>query len=166
MKVHSIALTICLMISTGCLGAGYILAGYWLLIPAFLALGLYWILSRKQPVFWRASGFLLVYVILAVIGIIAGLSLELMIIACAAALASWDLIQFNQSMAETSLSNTNPSLDKNHLYSLALATSAGLILTFISAYINLQLPFGAIFFLVLAAMGCLLYSTRYLMDRK
>ena len=166
MKAHSITLTICLIISTGCLGAGYIFAGYWLILPAFLVMGLIWILMKKQPVFWSASTFLLAYIILAAVGIIANLSTELMIITCTTALASWDLIQFNQSIAGNSLRKKNASLERYHLHSLAVAASAGLFLAFIGSSINLHLPFGVIVILVLVTMGCLIYSVQYILKIK
>jgi len=166
MRIRSIALTISLIISTGSLGAGYILAGYWQILPVFFLLALMWILSKKQPVFWPASGFLFVYVILSAIGVIINLSLGLMIVGCIAALASWDLVQFNRSMAETSLASTDPLLEKYHLSSLVVASALGLVLALVGSSISLRLPFVVILALVLIGMGCLLYGTKTLMKRK
>jgi len=165
MTFRTIILNICLIISTGCLGTGYILAGYWLILPALLAMVLFWIFTKDQPVFWSASSLLVVIVILAAIGITVDLSLTLMIIACTTALVSWDLIQFNQSMVGNSLRKTNASVEKYRLHSLALAASTGLMLVLISSYINLQFTFGLIVFLVLIAMGCLVGSMQYIMKK-
>ena len=166
MTIRSIILTICLIITTVCLGAGYILAGYWLILPVFLAMLLFWIFTKNQQVFIPASSLLVVFVILAAIGITADLSLILMIVACIAALVSWDLMQFNQSLVGYSLHKTSASLEKNHLYSLAIAAFAGLTLALISSYINIQFPFILILFLVLMVMGCLVSSMQYIRGKK
>ncbi len=166
MTIRSIILYSCLIISTLCLVTAYIFAGYWLILPAFLAIVLFWIFTKNQPVFLSASSLLVVFVILAAIGITINLSLILMIVACITALVSWDLIQFNQSMVGNSPRRTSASLENNHLYSLALAAFAGLTLALISSYINLQFPFALILFLVLMAMGCLVGSMQYIRNKK
>lgn len=165
-SISSIVLIICLIISTGCLGAGYILAGYWQILAVFPLMALFWIYTKNRSAFWADSSFLLAYLILAAIGIVDRLSLVLMIIACTTVLTSWDLMQFNHSKVGNSLSNTNTALEKYHLNSLALAASAGLILALSSIYINLQFPFGVTILLVLIAMGCFLYSLRYIRSKK
>lgn len=166
MKKHSIILTICLILSTGCLGVGYILAGYWLILPVLIAFLLVWIFTRNKSVFRSASILFLGYVLLASIGITAGLSSILMIFACATALVSWDLTQFDPRLAKNTFRNLNSSLEKNHLQSLALATFAGLVLAIFSSYQNLQFPFGIIVFLALVAIVCLIYSTQYITKMK
>ena len=165
-SISSIILIICLIISTGCLGAGYILAGYWQILAVFPLMALFWIYTKNRSAFWADSSFLLAYLVLAAIGIVDDQSLVLMIIACTTALVSWDLMQFNQSMVGCSIPDANAALEKYHLNSLALAASAGLILALSSIYINLQFPFGVTILLVSIAMGCLLYSMRYIRSKK
>jgi hypothetical protein len=166
MKGHSILLNTCLILTTGCLGAGYLLAGYWPILPVLLVIFLFWIFARKRPVFWPASSFLLAYVFLAAIGITADVSLILMMAACTGALLCWDLMLFNQSVVTSSPPKPNASLEKYHLQSLALAASAGLMLALLSSFINLHFPFVLIVLLVLMAMGCLLYGTQYILKKK
>jgi hypothetical protein len=101
MKIHSITNTIYLMIAAACLGAGYILGGTWLILPAFLGMALFWVVMKKRSVFWSASGLLVVYVFLAAIGVTVNLSLPLMVIGINASLASWDLTHFSRSNAIT-----------------------------------------------------------------
>ncbi|MFC1879015.1 hypothetical protein ACFLZW_03795 [Chloroflexota bacterium] len=166
MKVQSILLKISLIIATDCLGAGYILAGHLMILPALLIIVLYWMLTKKRSVFWSASGSLLAYIFLAGIGIIINLSLELMIFTCTAALVCWDLFQFNQGTAENSPNPKTSSLEKVHLQSLIWAASAGLAVAFMSAYITLQLSFGLTALLVLMAVGGLTYSLNYLLKKE
>ncbi|MFC1936041.1 hypothetical protein ACFLYP_00080 [Chloroflexota bacterium] len=165
MKIRSLILNICLIISTVCLSAGYLFAGYWQIVPASLVLIIFWILTKKRSVFWSSSSILVAYVILAAIGITANLSLVLMISASTTALASWDLIQFNQSLFGNPLRKTNAPLEKNHLCSLALAASVGMALALISSFINLSFSFGVMILLVLMAMGCLIYCMQYIMKK-
>jgi hypothetical protein len=165
MKVHSILLNACLILTTGCLGAGYLLAGYWPILPVLLVIFLFWTFASKRPEFWPASSLLLAYVFLAAIGITVDVSSILMMAACTGALLCWDLMLFNQSIVANSPPRANASLEKYHLQSLALAASAGLILALLSSTINLQFPFVLIVFLVLMTTGCLLYSMQYILKK-
>jgi hypothetical protein len=166
MKVLSNLLIISLTITIGCLGAGYITAGYWLIVPILIVMLLFWIFTKNQPVFWPASSLMVVFIILAAVGMLADLPLMLMITAGTAALISWDLMQFNQSMVGNAARKTNMSLEKHHLNSLALAAFAGLALALISSYISLQFPFGQIVILVLLSVGCLIGAIQYIMKKK
>ena len=167
MKSHSTVIIItCLAISSGCLAAGYILAGYWLIFLAFPLLLIAWLLTYKRSTYLSASILLSGYVILASVGIMTELSTVLMVIACTTALASWDLLQIDQSASRYSPDKTNGLLEKYHLNSLALAISTGLILSLTSANISLQFPFVLIAFLVLVAVGSLIYSMQYIVNKK
>lgn len=166
MKTQSILLNISLIISTGCLAAGYLIAGYWMIVPALLLLVISWVFSSQRSAFWLAAVSLLGYVILAAVGIIVNLSLVLMIIACTLALVNWELIQFKHSTARNSQARSNSALEKYHQRSLALAASSGLALALFSSFINIQLPFGVVALLVLIAMGFLVYGMRYISINK
>lgn len=157
-KTHSLIFSICLIISTGCLAVGYIFAGYWLILFIVPLIIIMWVFTNKQSAFWPASSILLVFVILATVGIIAELSPVLMTISCTAALACWDLLLFKNSVTEISHKNNNLVLEKYHLKSLALAISVGLILSLIIANISLHLPFIVIVFLALVIIVCLIYG--------
>lgn len=52
-------------------------------------------------------------------------------------------------------------LERDRLQSLAAVVFTGLLLTSLNSPISLQLPFGAIVFLVLLAVGCLTYAVQY-----
>jgi hypothetical protein len=165
-KTHSLLLSICLIVSSGCLAAGYILAGYWLILFVFPLIISMWVFTNKQSPFWSASSILLVFVTLAAIGIVAELSLMFMIISCTAALVSWDLLQLKNSIAGNSDDNKSLILEKRHLKSLTLAASGGLILTLISANLSLHIPFVVIIFLVLATIVSLIYSMPFAAKKK
>ena len=167
MKFRTFILNIGLIISTGSLGVGYFLAGYWQIVPVLfgiLFLGI--IVMKTQPVVSLSSSFLLAYIILAVIGVVADLSVELMIIACTFALVSWDLMLFEHSLVGDSALQTNTSLEKHHLRSLSIAIAAGLLLAFVSLYVRLALPFGVIVSLVLIVTGFLTYSVQHISNTR
>lgn len=165
-NTYSMLLITCLVISTGCLGASYMLAGYWQILLAFSLLLILWLLNYKQSKYLSASVFLSGYVILAAVGIMLDFSVSLMIVACVFALVSWDLLQFVQSDAGNLLDTSIMSREKYHLNSLALAASLGLIMALISANINLRIPFVVIVFLALIATGCFIYGVQFVARRK
>jgi hypothetical protein len=164
MKSRSTIINLCLIVSVGCLGAAYTVAGFWQILLTLLIILLFGMLSKKW--YRSASGFLLVFMTLTVIGVLVDLSTGLMIIACTFALASWDLIQFEQSLDGNSLLEASTPLETHHMRSLALAGSAGLLLAFLSLNIHLQLSFSMIIFLVLVAIGCLIYGMQYIVKKR
>ena len=167
MKLRTLILNIGLTISTGSLGVGYFLAGYWQIVPVLFGILFFGVLIMKtQPVVSLSSSFLLAYIVLAVIGVVADLSVELMIIACTFALVSWDLMLFEHSIVGDSAFQTNTSLEKHHLRSLTVATAAGLLLAFASLYVRLRLPFGVIVSLALIVTGFLTYSVQHISSAK
>ena len=166
MKPRPTFIIICLVISSGCLAAGYVLSGYWLIFLAFTILLVAWLLTYQRSTFLSASILLSGYVILAAVGIIGGLSTALMLIACTAALVSWDLLQMDQSASGYPPGKTSGALEKYHLNSLALAASIGLTLSLVSANLSLQFPFVVIVFLVLIAAGSLIYTMQYIVNKR
>ena len=162
MTVHSIPSKIAVAIATLSLFVGYLLAGYWWILPVQLVVIFCWGFTKNNEKFNPASALLFVYILLAAIGISLNLSAVLMILACSTALASWDLIHFERSIAGDRVHKENASLANHHIRSLALAISVGMLLALIAFLINLQLPFWGIIVLVLMAMGSLLYAMRFI----
>ena len=165
MKNHLIIQRICLLTSIICLGFPYILAGEWLIMPFFLAIVVFWIIMKKRSVFWSASILLSGFVLLAAIGMLANLSTLLMLVACTAALAWWDLANFAQSKVVGQPPESTGLLEKAHLQSLALAATAGLVLALATSYFNLQISFLGTVLLVLFTVGCLMYAMQSLVKK-
>jgi hypothetical protein len=128
----------------------------------FFAMAAFWIMAKKRSVIWSASILLFIFVLLAVIGVLANLSTPLMVIGSAAALAWWDLTHFGQSTVIGQPLDIRLLLERAHWQSLVLAISAGLLLAFLTSYLNLQIPFLGTVFLVLLAVGCLTYGLQTL----
>lgn len=165
MKVYAIILNTCLAISTGCLGASYMVAGYWLIIPVILAMAIFWMTTRRS-ISWSASSLLSVYVVLSIIGVTLNFSIYLLALGCTTALVCWDLAHFEQSLAGDPPHEIDARLERYHLQSLAAVIFTSLLLAFISTLINLQLPFGVTIILVLTAMGCLTFGWQYIAKQR
>jgi hypothetical protein len=165
MKIHSIIRNVCLVTAAGCLSAAYIVSGYQLIVPTFVAMFIIWIVTKRRWPFWSASSLLLIYVALAIIGVLLKLSIYLMVVGCIASLVWWDLIHFQQSIADNSSREAEVRLETSRVQSLTTVVCIGLFLTFSSSYINLQFSFGAMVFLVLMAMGGLTYVQYFVRGR-
>lgn len=161
MKAHTIILGICLVISVGCLGSGYMMNGFWMVIPILSAMAIFWAITKKKPAFWSASGLLMIYIVLAGIGVLINLSIYLMIVGCTSALVCWDLVHFRDGVVDIPSKESLVLLERDRLQSLAAVVVASLMLTLISLQISLQFHFGAIVLLVLMAVGCLTYGLQY-----
>jgi len=166
MKVHSIILNVCRVMTIGSLGAGYFWGGYWLILPVFLAMGIFWLIMSRYSPFWSSTGLLLIDVALAVIGVTLNLSIYLMVVGCTTALACWDLTHFRHTMIDNPPLATDARLERFRLQSLATAVFMGMSLAFIGAFIKLQFSFGVMVFLVLVAVGCLTYGVQYLVRNR
>lgn len=165
MKVHSIILNACLLVSAGCLSIGYILGGYWLISLIFWGMAIFWLFTKKRLAFSLASSFLSIYVFLAAMGVIADLSIPLMVLGCTTALASWDLTIFEQSVVDNPSYKTKVPLEGYHLQSLAVAIFASLLLALVSSYLNLQFHFSIMIFLAVVAVGGITYGMQRIMKQ-
>lgn len=151
----------CIAASIACLGTAFLLAGYGLILLAFSAMAFFWLLQKRQPLFWSTSTLLVAYLFLAIVGVGLHLPAFLLAAGCTAALAGWDLTNFAHRLANQP-PETGAPLEQNHLRSLAVAAGLSLMLVFISAQIHLQIPFLATVLLALVATGGLTYGLRLL----
>lgn len=88
-----------------------------------------------------------------------------MVLACIAALAWWDLTNFRQSIVLDQPHETRLPLERDHLQSLVLAISAGLIISFLGSSLNLQISFLGMILIVVFAIGCLTYAMHGLVKK-
>jgi hypothetical protein len=165
MKSHFIIQIICLLISTGCLGIPYLVAGYWPVALLFLAMVAFRIPMTKKSIFLSTSIFLSVFALLAAVGMLVSLSTPLMIIACIAALAWWDLANFRHSLVIGQPPETTLLLERDHLQSLGITVCAGLMLVFIGSYLDLRISFPGMVLLVVFAIGCLTYAMHSILKK-
>lgn len=165
MKSHLILQTLCLLTSIICLGLPYIVAGYWPIFLFFPSMAAFWILMKKKSVFWSTSILLSFLALLAAVGMLANLSTPLMVIACTAALAWWDLANFRHSLVIGQLPETTLLLERDHLQSLGITICAGLMLVLIGSSLDLQISFPGMVLLVVFAIGCLMYAVHSILKK-
>jgi len=128
----------------------------------FMVMAAFWRFIKERSVFWSSSVLLMVFVFIAVAGVMAEFSTLLMAVACTAALAWWDLANFEQNIVVSQPLETLFLLERYHLQSLAIAVSGGLILVFVGSFLNLQIPFIGTVLLVSLAIGCLTHALQSL----
>lgn len=158
MKKRSILLTVSLLMTIGILSAGYLIPGYWQILPVLLVVVLFRWFTRELPGIGPPSSVLIIFVTLAAIGIVSNLSLFLMLAAGTAALVTWDLMLFDRWPFLKSEPESASLLERKHLQSLALAASIGLFLAWVSSYLNLHFPFIIVAVLSLLVIAGFVYG--------
>lgn len=151
MKTYSTPLIFSLLLSTISLGVAYILAGYGQVLSIFFVLSIVLIAGRRISKFWATSFLLAVFMVLASIGIILGLSPALLIFGGTAALASWEMILHKDRMQVSAATQREVTIEDHHIKTLGFASFAGISLAMISFVISLKLPFW--FVLIVVAMA-------------
>ncbi len=162
MKTGSIVRLVCLLAAAACLTLGYLLIGDWPGLLAIPLLILFWLVAGKSSPFWAASGILSIYIALAVIGITRHAPALLLAAGCVLALVAWDLSDPRGHAAHGEASGFGDLMVNKRLRSLAVVTTASLLLIAVGAVIRLELPFGVVALLSLLLIGCLLYAVHYL----
>jgi hypothetical protein len=153
MSLRKLGFVACLIVSTLCLAAGYALAGQWLGAVLAILAAPAWLFARKYPFSWLPFICLSMSIGLAVIGRLLGSPPWLMICSSALALAVWDLLLLNVSLAGCASGEQTRRYENKHLQSLALAVGSGLFATFLGRLLNLQVPF--LFLALLVALAVL-----------
>ncbi len=137
-------------IASACLLLGYIPAGNLWILAALAGMVLLWVLIRRSS--GAAGSILLIYVVLAMAGILMKVAAPLMVAGVTAALAAWD-----------ALSLPSGSRNAAHGRSLAAFLVVAPVLAILGLQLDLRLPFGVVLFLALLGIGSLTYATRQLL---
>ncbi len=162
MRAYVIARLGSVIAAAACLLLGYVLVSEWLTLFAIPVMVLLWIASARRSSFWTASGLLVIYIVLAVVGIIRHAPALLMAVGCASALAGWDLSDPRGQATAGELHGSDSALEKSRLRSLAAAVGASLLLMLLATAFRVRLPFGLIIFLALLLTASVLYAVHYL----
>ncbi len=132
-----------------CLATGYGLVGQWGLLAVA---GLVW-LAGMLAAGWSMVVFV-VLVGLATVGVCVGAWPILMILGATLALASWDLANWEDFVADGLPAETVARFEWRHYTYLALALGSGLLVAIIGQLVSFQLPFGILVLLaVLMLLG-------------
>jgi hypothetical protein len=130
-----------------CLAIGYGLVGRWGLLAVS---GLVW-LAGILAAGWSTVVFVIL-VGLAAVGICVGAWPILMILGATAALANWDLANWEDFVADGLPTDTSARFEWRHHTYLASALGAGLLVAIIGQLVSFQLPFGILVLLVALAL--------------
>ena len=154
----------CLLLSTGLLAAGYLLAGLWQIVLVFPVALLFWMIAKSQPGISIPAVLLGSYISLASLGVLIGLNRYLMVYGPILALAGWELQMFQTGLIVELRQSNIELLERNHLKSLSIVIILSLLVTTIGMNVHLRLPFGVILFLVLL-VGFLLERVYFSLTR-
>lgn len=160
MKLHTVLLSLCVLLAFACLSLGYGLTGRWLIMLALPALAAFWLATHKQSGFWAGSAVLALYIGLAAVGVALGVSAPLMAVGCICALAGWDLSDPRGHATLGAASEQATPLERERLRLLAVMAGLSLALVALTALVQLRLPFGVIALAALVAVGCTLYGVQ------
>ncbi len=166
LSVRKSLIFLCPAISAACLAAGYAVTGQGIAaVMALLTLPL-GLLARKRPATVPPSAALAASVSIAAAGLLTRAPSVLMILGAALALASWDLVLWEQTLTDNSISSaqTIALLETRHYQSLALALAPGLLIAITGPLIRVQLPFMGLVLLVILALFSLDRVWRTLKD--
>ncbi len=134
------------------LGLGYATTRTWIamLVPALTLLA--WLSAIKWPVGFLSYLALVFSVGLAAAGLLTGATPVWMLPGAAFALASWDVVLWNRTSADNSLTTRLTLFESKHYQSLALALGLGLLAAAGGRFLRFQIPFGWMVILAILAL--------------
>lgn len=130
---------LCIILVAGWLVLMFGLSGIWLGSAASIAFGGLWLIGRETRRDESAMVSLVVFTILAVIGLFQNLPDWAMLLEVIGVLATWDLHLFEARLAYTSRIENSASLIRAHLQRLALIAILSLLLGGLGLGIDLRL---------------------------
>jgi hypothetical protein len=144
----------CPLMCTLCLAAGNAAIGWGIVVMAGASTGLVWWLAHKRPATSLPSAAFVIAMAWDAAGLLAKAPALLMILSATFALASWDLVLFDDILADNPISSTSTiTLFQNrHYRSLALALGFGLLIVLVGRTIQVQISFVIIGLCVLLAL--------------
>jgi hypothetical protein len=143
---------LCILAGMTPLIAGYIQSGLPMVAIGCFVFGLIWILAEWNRLAWVAPAGLFILITITGIGVWMGLSPFLMAMSVLGTLLAWDLADFSRRLREADQEDELRSLKRNHLVRLAGLAAISLVLILAALLIHLQISFGWLFLLSLAAV--------------
>jgi hypothetical protein len=165
MRIHSIVLVAAWLGCAGCIAAGYLMAGAWVIIPILLGLAFLCFFAGRASRPRGASTMLIGVVSVAAFGVTAGLSFSLMLTGTVIALASWDLLLLGGDLDRVEKGDGNSRWEVDHLRLLAIALVVGWILATLSLAVRLTLPFIVAALMAVFSVGGLIFGLEGLKGR-
>lgn len=134
------------------LSIGFVLGRIWPGVIIVLAMIPFWWITQRSAnrlFSWMA---LVIFIGLAVFGLLSGATPYLMIAGVSTVLACFELEDRQDGSTKNSLSSDTMSFKKYHLKMICLATAVGLIIAEAGLFLKFSLPFGVIFLAVILVL--------------
>ncbi len=145
---------VCAILCTLCLAAGHAVNGWGIVVIAGVSTGLAWGLASKWPTTVLPLVAFAISIAWDAVGLLVSAPALPMILSATFALASWDLVLFDHSLAGNPISSTSTiALFQNrHYRGRALALGLGLLIVLVGRTIQVQISFVIIGLFVLLAL--------------
>jgi len=166
MKSTRLFLILSILVSTFSLVAAFASASLWVGAGEALLLCIFWLVSWKWRVVYLIHICFLAVIVLVAAGILQGLPFAWLLLALGFTLAVWDLLLFQVAFSSETAVPQTTSFEKAHLKSLWGVIALGLLFVFPLHLLQIQLPFIAMFLLVLLCGAGLGYIWNLLVKRK
>jgi hypothetical protein len=153
-------------VTVACIGAAYLLAGQWFILPALALLAIGWFLFQRSSIAGASRWLLAGAIGLAVIAAMMHLSMILIVIGVVAAVAAWDLADFDAVVQACARPVDRSRLVGLHTKWLVLALGSGMFLALLASIGSLQLPFAVAAALALILVASLTRAAQQLMGAR
>lgn len=147
-RLRKILTLFCPVLSSLCLGSGYLPFGAWAAVGLLTFLA--WAAAYRWKALWTANLGLALTTAAAAVGLTTGAGLIWMLPAVALGLASWDLLLLDARLVNAPPGAQTGALQNAHFASLGQAVGIGLLAAALGQIFRFQIPF--IFMLALVAL--------------
>jgi hypothetical protein len=153
-------------VAIACIAAAYLLASLWVILPALALLGVGWFLLRRNLVAGSSRWLLAGTTGLAAIGAMMDLAMILIVVGMVAALAAWDLEDFDATLQDSARAVDRSRLMHLHMKWLLVALGSGMPLALLASIGKLDLPFAVAAALAVVLVVSLTRAAQQLMGAK
>lgn len=122
---------ICILISTGSFAWGYWLAGYEDVVRWIIVLGVLWLISLWRRWRWFSVAAVLIFLLLAVIGVWFEFVPGLMFGGAVFGLFAWSLTEFQQKLRLLPAREDKKGMTRRHLIRIALLAAVAIGIAFV-----------------------------------
>jgi hypothetical protein len=151
--VTLVALVVSIIVSTGSFAWGFASAEFTVFVDWVLIFGAVWLFTQWRGWNWFSSLALLVAVLVSVLGLWFGLSIEWFVSGTIFALFAWDMSDFRQHMRTVIVDDGTRAMERRHIARVSLLSLAGLIL--VSVVLLLRRQFTSEWGILLAIVAVL-----------
>jgi hypothetical protein len=150
-------------VTVACIAVAYLLAGQWLILPALAVLGIGWVVLRRNSKVGASRWLLAGITSTAAIAAVMDLPMILIVVGLVAALAAWDLADFDATLRSCARAVDRSRLMRLHMRWLLPAVGAWMLWALLASIARFDLPFAAAAALAVALVVSLTRAAQRLM---